>query len=227
MPGRFGYQFSNYYRRLVSQRVIDDPNYTVKKGKLIFHGRGTSSATTKRRSSNNKRKKSQSLSYSENERKQKRKRPQEKETEETCLQPERPSSLPNLICPMTFEPIPDPAASPYRHIMGFNTWMRVLSQEPRNTHALSRNKNSLVACSSNLHQRICMNSTWKTTVGDRDLFFCVRGGGHRWQIGTNPGPSPALFLSSLVERKGQSPTCVIVCLLFGFPKGEDVPCSHQ
>lgn len=44
-----------------------------------------------------------------------------------------PELLPGLRCPMTFEPIHDPAISPYGHVMSYDTWLRVLGRKPKNT----------------------------------------------------------------------------------------------
>lgn len=51
IPGRVGYQCSNYYRKLIQEGVITDPNYSLVDGKLKFTRpkglkRGASSACT-------------------------------------------------------------------------------------------------------------------------------------------------------------------------------------
>mmetsp|Transcript_18811 Transcript_18811/g.36883 ORF Transcript_18811/g.36883 Transcript_18811/m.36883 type:complete len:1026 (+) Transcript_18811:119-3196(+) len=51
-----------------------------------------------------------------------------------------PQLIPGLKCPMTYEPVYDPALSPYGHVMGYDTWLRVLGREPRNTCPFTKQK---------------------------------------------------------------------------------------
>ena len=34
---------------------------------------------------------------------------------------------------MTYEEVVKPAISPYGHVLGYDTWIRVLNREPKNT----------------------------------------------------------------------------------------------
>ncbi|GBG26780.1 Hypothetical Protein FCC1311_030022 [Hondaea fermentalgiana] len=53
---------------------------------------------------------------------------------------DKPQLIPGLKCPMTYEPVYDPALSPYGHVMGYDTWLRVLGREPRNTCPFTKQK---------------------------------------------------------------------------------------
>jgi hypothetical protein len=48
--------------------------------------------------------------------------------------------IPGLRCPMTCEPMADPALSPYGHVMSYDTWLRVLKRKPTNTCPFTKQK---------------------------------------------------------------------------------------
>ena len=39
----------------------------------------------------------------------------------------------DLIDPMTMMPVVKPAISPYGHVMGYDSWVKVLNRNPKNT----------------------------------------------------------------------------------------------
>ena len=48
--------------------------------------------------------------------------------------------IPGLRCPMTCEPMSDPALSPFGHVMSYDTWLRVLKRKPTNTCPFTKQK---------------------------------------------------------------------------------------
>uniref|UniRef100_A0A7S2S1D2 Myb-like domain-containing protein n=1 Tax=Mucochytrium quahogii TaxID=96639 RepID=A0A7S2S1D2_9STRA len=178
VPGRVGYQCSNYYRKLVQAGIVVDPNYVIDdKGKLTFKRpkglkRGTAAAITTDESATNRMSITTTRTVKQPPRKKiKKKRKagddyvyaQEVDSDDGnddsgtygyggarastkagSLTQKRVTVkeqlLPGMVCPMTFEPIHDPAISPYGHVMGYDTWMRVLGRAPRNTCPFTKQK---------------------------------------------------------------------------------------
>lgn len=132
IPGRVGYQCSNYYRQLIREGVIIDDNYYVdQNNRLAFKFKTRSnSVSTKKRKTSKKSKEFRDLDdldvdsfdYSQLE-------------EKNCL--------PVFVCGvfdfqgfidvLTMEEVVKPAISPYGHVLGYDTWMKVLNREPKNT----------------------------------------------------------------------------------------------
>lgn len=46
--------------------------------------------------------------------------------------------LPGFIDPITMQKVLKPAISPYGHVMGYDTWVRCISQEPKNTCPITK-----------------------------------------------------------------------------------------
>jgi len=185
IPGRVGYQCSNYYRKLIQEGVIKDPNYVLIDGKLKFlrgkdrvkNGLGPSEVA----GANVEHLRKKRLRELANEKPKPRRRKKAKKrrgkggdtvyadevdsgsgsddngaygyaaygtkgrstTKKSAgkgKKVEKKELLPGLRCPMTFEPIYDPAFSPYGHVMGYDTWLRVLGREPRNTCPFTKQK---------------------------------------------------------------------------------------
>lgn len=63
IPGRVGYQCSNFYRQLIKEGAIKDENYTLdKNGKLVFRFRDAQGKSTlKRQTSNSKKRRRQNF----------------------------------------------------------------------------------------------------------------------------------------------------------------------
>lgn len=162
IPGRVGYQCSNFYRQLIKDGVIEDPNYWMDdKGKLHYkrladrelpEGGKRKASTIKR----GKRQKKNSLSESFEE--------AEAAAEESGSpapgQPAKPAAkkgkgkkaksasedadsddedrkryenpLPGFVDPITLEEVIRPAISPYGHVMSYKSWVRCLAGEPKN-----------------------------------------------------------------------------------------------
>ena len=55
--------------------------------------------------------------------------------EENCLPVEKSvrGDVKGFIDVMTYEEVVKPAISPYGHVLGYNSWIRVLNREPKNT----------------------------------------------------------------------------------------------
>ena len=137
IPGRVGYQCSNYYRQLIKEGVIHDDNYVFdNSGKLVFKFRDSEGhsalAHTKKKNvevNTKSKKKSRSLKSGQLE--------TEIETvEEVPLLPVQKRGKSNdqdYIDPMTMMPVVKPTISPYGHVLGYDSWIKVLNRDPRNT----------------------------------------------------------------------------------------------
>ena len=179
IPGRVGYQCSNFYRHLIETHKVVDPNYVIDdKGKAHFifkggkrnsrkasedndennngnnnnnnsNGTNTNGDTkpkfVKRKRKNKRRKFSDNDNGSDNEEGDEdddEYRPsasysRRKNTEENQDNNNNDNSadnpLPGFIDPITLEEVEKPALSPHGHVMSYNTWVRCLLQEPKNT----------------------------------------------------------------------------------------------
>mmetsp|Transcript_7626 Transcript_7626/g.9454 ORF Transcript_7626/g.9454 Transcript_7626/m.9454 type:complete len:193 (-) Transcript_7626:53-631(-) len=139
IPGRVGYQCSNYYRHLVESGVIEDPNYELdESGKVHYKGKTRKNKSSRavhpdeQHSSTKKRKKignSSSDSESDDDYKPSYTVLRQQQTEENVLQQHYSNPLPGFIDTITLEEVVHPAISPYGHVLGKETWSRCLSQE--------------------------------------------------------------------------------------------------
>ncbi|KAF0384656.1 Homeodomain-like DNA binding domain-containing transcription factor [Gigaspora margarita] len=185
IPGRVGYQCSNFYRLLIETGRIKDPNYVLDdKGKAHYlfsttnkktgvtekvfrthtkHGSNSgtraqtslSKSTTRSTPAKKKRKTGKKRGYASddddddldyddsgsyilkswNTTKRTRaqasssKGPQVLDYEMDEIEDENP--LPGFIDPITLEEVVKPAISPYGHVMGYDSWVRCLSSEPK------------------------------------------------------------------------------------------------
>ncbi|KAK8813159.1 hypothetical protein WA158_002751 [Blastocystis sp. Blastoise] len=166
IPGRVGYQCSNFYRLLVKDGEIVDPNYVFdEKGKLKFQFRDkdgnctlhrsrkttsievktTDGKTIKRKPTSKPR---QRVRYDYNPKgmdddydDDKNNSDEDDEEEEEEEKQQKPKSvLPGFIDPVTMEEIEQPAISPYGHVMGYYSWMKILNQNPKNTCPYTKQK---------------------------------------------------------------------------------------
>ncbi|CAG8702736.1 5798_t:CDS:10, partial [Funneliformis caledonium] len=140
IPGRVGYQCSNFYRLLIETGRVKDPNYVLdEKGKAHFlfstknkktgETEKTFRTHTKHGSASRKRTSSQSTSKTAPTKK-KRKGPHNHDTEmDDDVEDDNP--LPGFIDPITLEAVVKPAISPYGHVMGYDSWVRCLSSETK------------------------------------------------------------------------------------------------
>lgn len=110
IPGRVGYQCSNYYRQLVASGEIKDSNYAFgADGKLHFIAKKSAGVKKPKvtRSSGEKDKKFTM-------------------TLKNASVRLHDNPLPDLIDPITLEPVERPAISPYGHVMGYDSWLKCL-----------------------------------------------------------------------------------------------------
>lgn len=160
VPGRVGYQCSNFYRKLIEDGVISDPNYVIVNGKLKFLGKDGKRFSRKKEDEERKKKAKEDrerlkalkrLGKSDApKRKRKKKRKKRKRTtvrgedvigysteEETESDSEFETTGVELIkglkCPMTMSAVKNPTLSPFGHIMSYDVWVKVLSKIPKNT----------------------------------------------------------------------------------------------
>jgi hypothetical protein len=146
VPGRVGYQCSNYYRLLIEKGAITDPNYqlietvnakTGKPEKKLKFTRPKNHKTTrpsnisgeysdvapKPRAPRPKKPKAPRAPRAPREKKprKKKERPRPKVKANG-----RPELLPGFRDPMTQDRVYDPAISPFGHVMSYDSWMRTL-----------------------------------------------------------------------------------------------------
>ena len=188
IPGRVGYQCSNFYRLLIERGELTDPNYVLDaKGKACYvkgRGRarhlveGNDNASTKKGKKSNKKTARRKRKNSDNDAsdvnddddadsdvKVKKRGKQdgmnnnaydigmliisEEQTEEEKQKALNP--LPNMIDPITLEPVVRPAISPQGVVMGYDTWLQCLRQEPRNRCPITK---------ATVHKRELVLLTW-------------------------------------------------------------------
>ncbi|KAL6051980.1 Ubox domain containing protein [Balamuthia mandrillaris] len=154
IPGRVGYQCSNFYRHLIETRQLTDPNYVIdENGKahyLFSKGickhtkkrakkeaaaaaeaeaeQNQTNVTTKRRSTRKKRKGHDESSESDDEYRpppSARAKPTDEEQTEEDAKTDNP--LPGFVDPITLDEVIQPAISPSGHVMGYKSWSRCLS----------------------------------------------------------------------------------------------------
>ncbi|CAG8648911.1 10394_t:CDS:10 [Acaulospora morrowiae] len=151
IPGRVGYQCSNFYRLLIETGRVKDPNYVLdEKGKAHYlfstknkktgetertfrthtkHGSGgarakNSSSTVTRSTPAKKKRKTRTRAQASSS-----KEPFSQDIEMEEIEDENP--LPDFIDPITLEVVVKPAISPYGHVMGYDNWVRCLSSEAK------------------------------------------------------------------------------------------------
>ena len=161
IPGRVGYQCSNYYRQLIKEEKVKDDNYYFDdKGKLRYKRGANKDATTgsKRKppagskSKAKRRKRAEEIPDSEEDDdevegegeggksprkpKSKAKKSGDKESEDLDSDEEDrrryDNPLPGFVDPITLDEVVRPAISPYGHVMSYKSWVRCLSGEPKN-----------------------------------------------------------------------------------------------
>eukprot|EP00924_Labyrinthula_sp_SR-Ha-C_P005007 maker-scaffold_1-snap-gene-18.43-mRNA-1 protein AED:0.00 eAED:0.00 QI:84/1/1/1/1/1/2/52/515 len=164
--GRVGYQCSNFYRRLIQEKKVTDPNYVEVDGKLKFLGRDGKKFTRKKEEQERKAKAKiereekkrqreieKQLGIHKKPKKKSRKKKKKTKIDEFGLEVTDESEsevedldknglelIPGLQCQMTFRTVRNPTLSPYGHIMGYNTWIQILNRTPRNTCPFTNQK---------------------------------------------------------------------------------------
>ena len=146
VPGRVGYQCSNYYRLLIERGVIKDPNYEIVEKK----NEKTGKMETKLKFTRPKNLTSQRLSvtggYSDAFQPPRPKPPPKPKRVRAPPKPKPPKKKkvvkvvprrkpvitgPELMIgfrdPMTHERVYDPAISPFGHVMSYDSWMQTLN----------------------------------------------------------------------------------------------------
>jgi len=140
IPGRVGYQCSNFYRKLVESGEIYDSAYVKGEGGKLHHisrihdGKVTSKAAIKAKKSTPShqprivephRIKSLTLTLSK----------KEHECEESLSRYDTwamQNPLPNVVDAITQEPIRVPAISPDGYVLDYNTWLMILKTNKEN-----------------------------------------------------------------------------------------------
>jgi len=161
MPGRVGYQCSNYYRKLVQDGALKDPNYVIEEGKLKFLRSADKEALLGNAASRPKKKKQakvrSALPTMANAPQRHRgdvirardvdseasahDSDQEVEMDEHDVDRVRRAAsarpedlvLGDMKDAMTMLPMLEPAVSPLGHVLDYPTWLRVLKTAPINT----------------------------------------------------------------------------------------------
>lgn len=144
IPGRVGYQCANFYRYLIETGEIKDDRYVIgRDGKA--HMRSNLLNSNKRKTqkktraiTNTKKRKRKSEKNSDDDDEEYCVSPSikekiEKEVEEYQLMRSQANPLPGFIDAITNEEVVDPAMSPSGRVLSYSTWVKVLSQEPKNT----------------------------------------------------------------------------------------------
>ena len=143
IPGRVGYQCSNYYRTLVKLGTVEDKNYTVdNQGVMRFNFKtgGLPSKPTKKRPSPNPKLSKQPAAKKPKFKKKGKQNDDDKPFYRSVkVQPrnsgcnaktedvlDEPLVLPGFMDPLTRTQVEQPAISPYGHVCGYETWCRVL-----------------------------------------------------------------------------------------------------
>eukprot|EP01080_Neovahlkampfia_damariscottae_P012754 gene12754-7030_t len=149
IPGRVGYQCSNFYRHLVKKGEIKDPDYFVDSQGQVHCKYGKGCRSRKKRGNNSQ---DDDIEFEKKLRKKKKKDSEDDdeiiyassnsnddqdltptESNYTSFKSTRLANpLPGFKDPITMEQIVKPTISPYGHVMGYDTWLRILSQEPKN-----------------------------------------------------------------------------------------------
>jgi len=155
IPGRVGYQCSNYYRFLIETGRVRDVNYEIdEKGKAHYIFKGgkkrkgkdeedsteNGSSRIARKTKRKKKSKAEKEEDEEEEEEEEYMPSSEKRRRKNCSSDEenveKPiangNPLPGYLDPITLEEVEKPAISPYGHVMSYATWIRCLQQEPKN-----------------------------------------------------------------------------------------------
>ena len=119
IPGRVGYQCSNFYRQLIKEGEIKDSNYTFdKSGKLVFKFKDKRGNSTLVRRGGGRRRQHSSDEYEDYQDEYEREMANGGMEEEEEEEGGKDTILPDYIDPMTMMPVEKPAISPYGHVMG-------------------------------------------------------------------------------------------------------------
>eukprot|EP01119_Soliformovum_irregulare_P007338 TRINITY_DN19741_c0_g1_i1.p1 TRINITY_DN19741_c0_g1~~TRINITY_DN19741_c0_g1_i1.p1 ORF type:complete len:466 (-),score=128.44 TRINITY_DN19741_c0_g1_i1:974-2221(-) len=148
IPGRVGYQCSNFYRGLIESGAIVDPNYVLdEKGKAHYifkktrlNGEkpdGTTIRASKETRKRGKKRKTDKKDDDEDEDGDDDEsyrptgRVAQKTSEDLAEEMSAANPLPDMLDPITMCPVERPAISPYGHVASYQTWIRCL-QESKN-----------------------------------------------------------------------------------------------
>eukprot|EP01117_Protostelium_nocturnum_P011188 TRINITY_DN4062_c0_g1_i1.p1 TRINITY_DN4062_c0_g1~~TRINITY_DN4062_c0_g1_i1.p1 ORF type:complete len:474 (-),score=194.20 TRINITY_DN4062_c0_g1_i1:27-1448(-) len=137
IPGRVGYQCSNFYRHLIVTKQLKDDNYVVdEKGKIHFLFKGK---PRKRKGDGDEKGEPSYLKKKKKGKKSKKKGEEEDEedemdsdddeyvpkskTKEEFYDPVKANPLPNFVDQITLEEVVKPAISPNGHVLSYDTWI--------------------------------------------------------------------------------------------------------
>lgn len=138
IPGRVGYQCSSFYRQLIKRGEIKDPNYWVDEKGKVHCKLGKRKSKTKKKKKKKSRDDDDTIYADE---------VSDEDQVSTSVIPnttpsQRPLTarvserlagpLPGFLDPITQEEVEQPTISPYGHVAGYKTWLKILSQEPKN-----------------------------------------------------------------------------------------------
>nr|CAG8474996.1 8066_t:CDS:10 [Entrophospora candida] len=145
IPGRVGYQCSNFYRYLIESGRIKDPNYVIgKNGKAQYLFKSMNKRTTEKEEMIRK--------HSKHESRVKKSKTSNipeshvlKSQQQDLMQgvagtddvdvieqnDDDENPLPGFIDTISFEVVKRPAISPYGHVMGYDSWVKCLSTGPK------------------------------------------------------------------------------------------------
>lgn len=146
IPGRVGYQCANFYRQLLENNEIEDTRYAPDESKKRVKKRptATSKVTTDDSKQRSKRKK-RYLNMSDDddddgefEVSASTKEKIEKEVEMMQIEKKQLNPLPGYIDAITKMEVVNPAMAPSGKVLSYSTWLKALSQEPKNTCPLTK-----------------------------------------------------------------------------------------
>jgi len=135
-PGRVGYQCANYYRYLVKKGEIQDPNYVVEKGKLKCLNTRAHKEDNESGSVTKKKRRTSSRSRAKTQDSDDECDPDLAMQNAESGRTEYVNPLPGFIDYITQDEVVEPALSPYGHVLGYQTWLRILN--PSNDDDLQR-----------------------------------------------------------------------------------------
>lgn len=147
IPGRVGYQCSNYYRALIQKGEIEDKNYFFENGKLKFkfhsQEKDNEGGTPKPKKNRQRRRTTRAGDtelYLSDDEENDDKNSVDSRTSNGINANENINLLPDMIDPVTCTAMVQPAISPYGHVMDYQSWLKVLMKEPKNICPFTKKK---------------------------------------------------------------------------------------
>jgi hypothetical protein len=134
IPGRVGYQCSNFYRQLIKKGEIKDKFYSIVDGKIsCAFGKGSRKRKVEGvEGAKRKTRKTRKSDEDDDEGEENDDSYYGSINKETMIYKDIMNPLPGFVDSITQEEVEKPAISPYGHVLGYRTWVRILTQEPKN-----------------------------------------------------------------------------------------------